>query len=312
MKRVSHIAVFATIAATLATGPAFAADTSLALVLGVKGSPFYEAMACGAKAKAAELGIDLTVSASDQWGPDQQIPIVNAIAAAKPTAAAIVPVDAQALIAPMKQLDSLGIHVLTADQTINDDSFVKTRIVTDNKEGGKRAAIAMNELLAGKGKVVVMTNPPGTTAQDERTAGFEAEIKGYPGITYLGQQFYTNPQQATEMITAILAKDPDVAGIFVTNDLGAIGAVTGLRQANAGAVKVVAYDAAGPEVSALKNGQIHALIAQDPRREGELAVETAAALAAGKPVEKTTFTEIVTIKASEPEMADKYEYKAGC
>lgn len=296
-------------AASLAQ-PVLAADTSLALVLGVKGSPFYEAMACGAQAKATELGVMLTVSASDQWGPDQQIPVVNAVGAVKPTAAAIVPTDVQALVAPMKQLSDLGIAVMTVDQTIGDESFVKTRIVTDNLEGGRLAAKAMGSLVEA-GKVLVLTNPPGTTAQDQRTQGFEEEIKNFPNLTYVGQQFYTNPQQATEMITAALARDPDLAGVFVTNDLGAIGVVTGLRQANATGVKVVAYDAATPEVAALKNGQIAALIAQDPRREGELAVETAVKLAAGEPVDPVTYTEIVTLLATDPDKASAHEYK-GC
>ena len=35
-----------------ALAPALAEGKSVALVLGVKGSPFYEALACGAKAKA--------------------------------------------------------------------------------------------------------------------------------------------------------------------------------------------------------------------------------------------------------------------
>ena len=48
------------------------------VVLGVKGSPFYQALACGAKAKAKELGLALTVSAPDQFAADSQIPVVNA------------------------------------------------------------------------------------------------------------------------------------------------------------------------------------------------------------------------------------------
>ncbi len=45
--------------------------------------------------------------------------------------------------------------------------------------------------------------------------------------------------------------------------------------------KVAAYDAATAEVNAFKNGMIHALIAQHPKQEGEVAVEAAAKLIAG-------------------------------
>jgi hypothetical protein len=72
------------------------------------------------------------------------------------------------------------------------------------------------------------------------------------------------------------------------------------RSPPAGALgKVVAYHAAAAEVAALKNGAIHVLIAQDPKQEGEVAMESAAKLIKGDKLGKTTLTEIVTIKAGD-------------
>ncbi|RUU68768.1 sugar ABC transporter substrate-binding protein [Mesorhizobium sp. M2C.T.Ca.TU.009.01.2.1] len=304
----------AALAASVCAGPGNAAEKSVALVLGVKGSPFYQALACGAKAKAKELGLDLTVSAPDQFAADSQVPVVNAVTATGPAVAAIVPTDMQALIAPMKQLSDRGTKVITIDQTIGDSSFVQTQILTDNEAGGKLGADAMNTLLGGKGKVLVITQPPGSAAQDARTTGFEEELKKYPGIEYLGPQYQSDdPQKAAEIITSTLSAHPDLAGVFSTNDQGAIGAITGLKQAGAaGKVKVVAYDAATAEVNAFKNGTIHALIAQNPKQEGEVAMEAAAKLIGGGSLDKTTLTEIVTIKAGDTAAAEKYEYKGDC
>jgi ribose transport system substrate-binding protein len=287
---------------------------NVALVLGVKGSPFYQALQCGAQAKAKELGLTLTVSAPDQFAADSQIPVVNAVTATKPAVAAIVPTDTQALVAPMKQLSDMGTKVVTIDQTINDTSFVQTQILTDNEAGGKMAATDMNDLLGGKGKVLVITQPPGSAAQDARVTGFEEQIKTYAGIEYLGPQYQSDdPQKAAEIVTSALSAHPDLAGIFSTNDQGAIGAITGLKQAGvAGKIKVIAYDAATAEVNAFKNGQIHALIAQDPKQEGEVAMEVAAKLIKGETLPKTTMTDIVSIKAGDTATAEKYEYKADC
>jgi ribose transport system substrate-binding protein len=309
---VGAAAAFALLAASSAAEAA--ADPAVAVVLGVKGSPFYQALACGAKAKAKELGLALTISAPDQFAADSQIPVVNAIAATTPVVAAIVPTDAKALIAPMKQLADRGTKIVTVDQTIADNSFVQTQILTDNAQGGRLAADALNALLDGKGEVLVITQPPGSAAQDARTTGFEEELKKYPGIVYLGAQYQSDdPQKAAEIVTSTLSAHPKLAGLFSTNDQGAIGALTGLRQAGAlGKVKVVAYDAASAEVSALKNGAIQALIAQDPKQEGEVAMESAAKLLKGDKLDKTTLTEIVTIKAGDTATADKYEYKGDC
>ena len=302
------------LAAMGVTSAASAADDSVALVLGVKGSPFYQALACGAQAKAKELGLVLTVSAPDQFAADSQIPVVNAVAATKPAVAVIVPTDAKALVAPMKQLAAMGTKIVTVDQTVGDPSLVKTQIVTDNEQGGKLAADAMNRLLGGKGKVLVITQPPGSAAQDARTTGFEEKLKSYSGLQYLGPQYQSDdPQKAAEIVTSTLSAHPDLAGVFSTNDQGAIGALTGLRQAGAlGKVKLVAYDAATAEVNAFKNGGISALIAQNPKQEGEIAMEAAAKLIKGQSLDKTTLTEIATIESGDSAMAAKYEYKGDC
>jgi ribose transport system substrate-binding protein len=308
------LAAIATVIGLAVATPGAAADKTVALVLGVKGSPFYQALACGAQARARELGLKLTVSAPDQFAADSQIPVVNAVAATRPAVAAVVPTDMQALVEPLRQLHGRGTQVITVDQTISDVSFVQTQVLTDNAAGGRMAADAMNTLLGGKGKVLTITQPPGSAAQDAREAGFKAELKKFPGISYLGPQYQSDdPQKAAEIVTSTLSAHPDLAAVFSTNDQGAIGAITGLRQAGAtGKVKVVAYDAATAEVNAMKNGSIQALIAQNPKQEGEAAMEAAAALIAGKHVGKTTLTEIVTIKGSDKAAADKYEYRANC
>jgi ribose transport system substrate-binding protein len=289
-------------------------NNGVALVLGVKGSPFYEAMACGAKAEANKLGLDLTVSAGPQFAADAQIPVVNAVTASKPAVAAVVPTDASALQQPLAALANAGTDLITVDQTLGDNSIVKNQILTDNLKGGQLAAAEMNTLLSGKGKVLVITQPPGSTAQDQRTQGFEQELRKYPGITYLGPQYQSDdPQKAAQIVTSTIAAHPDLAGIFSTNDQGAIGALTGLKQAKAsGKVQVIAYDAASAEVAALKNGTISALIAQNPKQEGEVAMETAKKLIAGKQVEPKTLTDLVVLKQGDDANADKYEYRGDC
>jgi ribose transport system substrate-binding protein len=289
-------------------------NRNVALVLGTSGSPFYEALSCGAQAAAEELDLQLDVSAADQFAAEAQIPVVNAVTASGPAVAAVVPTDAQALVPPLRELTSRGTELITVDQTLADTSIVATQILTDNVEGGRMAAEEVNTLTGGAGKVLVITQPPGSTAQDQRVQGFEEQLATYPGLDYLGAQYQSNqPDVAAQIVTATLSAHPELAAIFVTNDQGAIGAVTGLEQAGAvGRVKLVAYDAATAEVAALKNGSIQALIAQNPRQEGEVAMQNAAALIEGEDIEPEVLTELVVIRQGEDAKADEYEYKAGC
>jgi ribose transport system substrate-binding protein len=294
--------------------PAAGGSKKVALVLGVKGSPFYSAMQCGAQDEAKRLGLDLSVSAGDQFSADSQVPVINAVTASKPAVAAVVPTDATALGQPLSALTGAGTQLITVDQVLADSKLAKSQIITDNKKGGALAADEMNKLLNGKGKVLVITQPPGSSAQDARTEGFVDELKKYPGISYLGAQYQSDdPQKAAQIITSTLAAHPDLAGVFSTNDQGAIGALTGLKQANASKkVKLVAYDAASAEVAALKNGTIAALIAQNPVQEGVVAMQTADKLIKGEPVTATQLTDLVVIGPGQDALADKYEYKSSC
>ncbi len=313
--RIRSAGVLACLVATLGfVGPADAAETSVALILGVKGSPFDDALACGALEAANKLGLTIALFAPDHFTAESQAPVIDAVTARQPTITIISPADSHGVTRPLKRMAERGTKLVTVDTTISDPSFVATQVVTSNIEGGQMAADAMIEAIGGKGTVMVITNPPGSTAQDERAKGFEDAIKRVPGVTYLGAQYQNDdPQKAAEIVTSSLSAHPDLAGIFSTNDQGAIGAVTGLRQARAvGRVKLVAYDSAAAEVAALKNRQISVLIAQDPKREGEMSVEIAKKLLDGHPVDKEVRADTVVIKATETAKADRYEYKSDC
>lgn len=311
--RIAGLLVLAAVGAGTSMA-AQAADKTVALILGVKGSPFDDALACGALDKAKTLGVRLSLFAPDHFTAESQAPVIDAVTARGPAVAIISPADSQGVTRPMRQMAERGVKLITVDTTINDPSFVASQVVTDNMAGGQMAAEAMIEALGGKGSVLVITNPPGSVAQDERAKGFADALGKAPKITYLGAQYQNDdPQKAAEIVTSTLSAHPDLAGIFATNDQGAIGAITGLRQAGAiGRVKLVAYDSAAAEVNALKNGQISVLIAQDPKREGEMSVEIARKLLDGETVAKTATAETIIVKSGETAKADRYEYKSDC
>jgi len=223
-------------ATVFASPSAQAADPSIALILGVKGSPFDDALACGALDAAKKLGLHVDLFAPDHFTGESQAPVVDVVTARSPTITIISPADANGVTRPLKQMAERGTKIITDDTVVADPSFVASEVITSNIDGGKTAAAAMIEAIGGKGPVLVITNPPGSVAQDERAKGFEEGLKSASGVTYLGPQYQNDdPQKAAEIVTSTLASHPDLAGIFSTNDQGAIGAITGLRQAGAGA-----------------------------------------------------------------------------
>ncbi|MEU7743933.1 ABC transporter substrate-binding protein [Nonomuraea sp. NPDC049158] len=291
--------------------------TKITLIQGLAGEEFYETMACGAKAKAKELGVQLDVQGPQKFDPTLQTPIVNSVIASKPNAMLIAPTDVKALIAPLTQAKQQDIKIILVDTVVEDPSIGLSRISTDNVKGGAAAAKALAEQIGDKGKALVISTDPGVSSVDARIKGFEEEIKAsHPGISYLGVQYSHNDvSEASKIVNAALAKDPDLAGIFATNLNSATGAGSALQQAGKlDKVKMVGFDAGPAQVKQLQDGVVSALIAQLPGEIGAKGVEQAVAAVKGQPVTASIPTDatIVTKQNLNTPDIQKILYKAGC
>jgi ribose transport system substrate-binding protein len=285
----------------------------MTLIAGVKGDEFYITMNCGAQAKAKELGVSLDFQGPDQFDPSLQTPIVNAVAAKKPDAVLIAPTDSKAMFAPINQLKTNGSKIVLVDTTLDQSSIAESAIASDNLGGGKAAADALGKLIGGKGKVLVVNVKPGISTTDLRAQGFQQEAKKL-GLTYIGQQFDNDdPAKAASVVTAELAKNPDLKGIFATNLFSAEGSGSGLRQAGKlNSVKIVGFDAGPKQVQDLKDGIVQGLIAQKPAEIGADGVQQAYNALTGKAVTKKIGTGFVPITKATLSQNASSEYKSSC
>ena len=140
-----------------------------------------------------------------------------------------------------------------------------------------KAAEVLCQLVGGKGKVGMIPFIKGAASSEQREQGFREGIKKCPGVT-LGPVLYSQSQveRAMQVTEDMLTANPDLVGIFAANEPGAVGAATVLEQRKlAGKVKLVAFDAAQPEIDALKRGTIQALIVQNPFKMGYEGVKLA-------------------------------------
>jgi ribose transport system substrate-binding protein len=288
---------------------------SMVLIPGVAAEPFYISMQCGAEAEAKAKGYELKTQAPAKFDASQQTPIVTGVLANKPGAVLIAPTDDKALASPMKQLKDAGIKVIEVDTKLQDSSIALSSISSDNEQGGKKAADTLAKLVGDKkGSVLVLNTKAGTSTTDAREKGFAAQIKNYPNITYVGQQYTDDDAaQAASKVTATLSSNPDLIGVFATNLNTGEGAATGLRTAGkTGQVNLVGFDASPKEVDGLKDGSFQALIAQDPATIGKDGVDQADAAINGGPVTRQIPTDLVAITKADLDQNSEYLYKSTC
>jgi ribose transport system substrate-binding protein len=286
---------------------------NMTLIAGVRGDQFYITMNCGAQAEARKLGVSLNFQGPNEFAPDQQTPIVNAVAAKKPDAVLVAPTDTKAMFAPIKQLADNGSKVVLVDTTLEQPDLAVSQIASDNEGGGKVAAQTLAKLIGGKGKVFVVNVKPGISTTDARGKGFQEGAKA-AGLQYVGQQYDDDdPAKAAAIVKSVLAKNPDLKGIFATNLFSAEGAATGIREAGKqDQVKIVGFDAGPKQVKDLQQGLVQALIAQKPADIGAQGVQQAYAALTGKPTKKQIGTGFVSLTKDNLAENRDAAYKSSC
>ncbi|WP_026416661.1 ABC transporter substrate-binding protein [Actinomadura oligospora] len=311
------VAAAATACSDSGSGSGSGGRVRLTLVQGMAGEEFYETMACGAKRQAAAMGVDLKVQGPQKFDPTLQTPIVNSVVASRPDAMLIAPTDTKALIAPLRQAKAAGVKTVLVDTVVDDPSIGVSRISTDNLKGGATAATALAKQVGDKGKVLVISTDPGVSTVDARIKGFEQEIKAsHPNVTYVGVQYSHNDvSEASRIVNAALARNPDLAGVFATNLNSATGAGSALQQAGRlGKVKMVGFDAGPAQVKQLQDGVVQALVAQLPGEIGAKGVQQAVAAVRKQAVTPSIPTDATVVTKDDLTRPDiqKILYKATC
>ncbi len=265
---------------------------------------FWKSVHAGALQAAADAGVDIVWSGPEPEGDrDAQIKVVESLALAGVDALVLMPVDAEALVPAARKLERKGIPVIVAD---SDLSWVgrASFVATDNRAAGRLAGEHLAALLGGRGEVVLLRYVVGSASTREREEGFLEALAEHPGIAVLSSDQYAGVSKAEAQSAAesLLARFPEVDGVFCPNESAAFGmlrALQGAREKGAldGPVRFVGFDASPNLLAGLESGAIDALVLQDPVRMGRLAVEVAAAALGGEAVEPRVDTGVTLATA---------------
>jgi ribose transport system substrate-binding protein len=252
---------------------------------------FWKAIRAGADRAGAELGVEVLwkgpLKENDRAA---QIQVVQQFVNQKVAGIALAPLDLRALVQPVAAAKDAGIPVVIYDSGLEGapgKDFV-SYVATDNVKGGRLGGEELARLVGPSGKVVLLRYQVGSASTMEREQGFLEVVQRQAGIQILSDNRYAGASageaktQALNMLDVLKAAD----GVFCSNESATNGMLLALRQEGlAGKIKFVGFDASPPLVEALRNGEIHALVLQDPRDMGHRAVTTLVRHLRGEPVD---------------------------
>jgi ribose transport system substrate-binding protein len=245
---------------------------------------FWQTIKAGADAAGQELNVEILWNGPKRETDIQdQIDIIKNYATQGVDGVALAATDKTALVETVKELQAKGITVVVIDSGIDED-IASSFVATDNVAAAEQGAKEMGKLLGGKGKVAVLSFLKGAATSDEREEGFLKGIAEFPGIEIVAKDdTQSDSAKAQDKMETILTQHPDLAGVFASNEPNVIGVSSALKGRNlVGKVKVVGFDAAEAEIKAMQDGEVHALIVQDPFKMGYEGVKAIAQLVRGQ------------------------------
>ena len=150
-----------------------------------------------------------------------------------------------------------------------DSDLPVTTVSTDNEAAAQEAAKHMIELVGGKGTVGVICHDQTSQTGKQRCNGFVDYVKANAAdINLLEPQVAGEVGLAANTAKAMIQANPDIVGVYGTNEAAATGAVQGVTESGAKDIKVVGFDSGKTQLEAIRDGRMAGAITQSPVKMG--------------------------------------------
>jgi ribose transport system substrate-binding protein len=255
---------------------------------------FWQAVKQGAEKAADEFDVEITFEGPDtEADVDQQIQMLQTALDKSPAAVGFAALDSQAASPLLQQAQDSGIPVVAFDSGVDSDIPVTTA-ATDNKAAAAEAAKQMADAIGGEGKVaLVVHDQTSVTGVDRRDGFVEYMEENEPGIEIVDVQYGGGDQaKSADLAKAIIAANPDLKGIYGSNEGSAIGVVQAVKELGLepGQLAVVGFDSGKAQTDAIKDGLMIGAITQNPVGIGYETVKAAVEAISGEELPKTIDT----------------------
>ena len=288
-----------------ASAPSSSAKPRVALVMKSLANEFFKTMQDGAEAHHAAHANDydlLATGIKNETDVDQQIALVEQMAAQHVDAIVIAPADSKALVPACKKAADAHIVVVNIDnrldaEALKEKSFTVPFVGPNNMKGAKMAGDYLAKKLNRGDAVAIIDGQPGAYNAVQRHDGFEAAMKeaGMNIVTSQSAQWETD--KATPLVAAILSSHPEIKAFLCANDSMCLGAHTALKDAKKlKQIQLVGFDNIAAVQELIRNGDVLCTVDQHADQIAVNGVEYALQIlkSHSTPADKETAVDLVT------------------
>ncbi len=263
------------------SGLARAENPTVGYSVATLANPFFQGMTKGVVAGMAKHPELTLLNTSANGDANTQATQVQDLINQKVAALILNPISADAIVPVVKLANKRGIPVFTLDRGAACGDCQVNFLETDNVALGREGAQFIADQLKARygeirGNVVDLEGLLGTTAGDAREKGFSDEFAklsaANPGLKLISRQAADfDAAKAFNIMTQLLAANPQIDAVFNGNDDNAVGALRAVKQANRfkpigdkAHVIIIGIDGTQQALTAIRNGQMDATLSQNP------------------------------------------------
>ena len=231
-------------------------------------SDFVNAVTAGAGDEFDRLGIEVVAVTSAGFDAAKQRSDIETAMAKSPNIILSLPLDPVTSAAAFQEAKQAGVALsflsnLPADYKHPEDYAA---IVTDDLfQMGKQAADALAAAMGNAGTVGWIYHDADYYVTNQRDNAFKTTIENdYPDISIVAEQGISDPARAEEIANAMLLRNPDLGGVYVTWAGPAEGVLAALRANGNTRTRIVTLDLSEPiALDMVRGGNVAAIIADE-------------------------------------------------
>jgi ribose transport system substrate-binding protein len=244
-------------------------------------NPFFQGMTKGVVDAAAKYPNVELINTNANGDANTQSTMVIDLINQGVDALILNPINANSIVPVVDRANKKNIPVFTLDRGAACGDCQVNFLETDNVALGREGAQFIADKLKkryGKiqGNVVDLVGLIGTTAGDDRDRGFTEEFNKIaaenPDLKLVARQEGKFDQETSfNLMSQIMAANPQIDAVFNGNDDNAVGALRAIRQASKNVpmddpkhIIVVGIDGTAQALTAIRKGDMDATLSQNP------------------------------------------------
>lgn len=238
-------------------------------------SDFVNAVTSGATDEFTRFGIEVVATTSAGFDAAKQRSDIETALVKKPSIILSLPLDPVTSAAAFQEAKDEGVKLVFLSNLPAgyEHPTDYAAIATDDLfQMGKQAADALAAAMGNEGTVGWIYHDAEYYVTNQRDNAFKTTIENdYPNISIIAEQGISDPARAEDIANAMLLRNPDIGGIYVTWAGPAEGVLASLRANGNSTTKIVTLDLSEPiALDMVRGGNVAAIVADEAYELGRV------------------------------------------